>query len=207
MSLLFCLPQASPRSRAGRQPLSGLASACGGPGVGRQAGVGFRPLGKWERMWARPRLPPTFPPQARALPSPASLWTQAAGLCAFPRQTPLACPTPSDSPLPWPPATAVSWQEGAQGCAEATEPGVQGLPARRVWSGGLPVSVPRLAGRQGPVAGTCWASPSPLAFGPFLSSHREVSGLTANEKGQPLAGGRPGSEGSGRGPLGHSPPA
>lgn len=123
------------------------------------------------------------------------------------RQTPLACPTPSDSPLPWPPATAVSWQEGAQGCAEATEPGVQGLPARRVWSGGLPVSVPGLAGRQGPVAGTCWASPSPLAFGPFLSSHREVSGLTANEKGQPLAGGRPGSEGSGRGPLGHSPPA
>lgn len=52
-------------------------------------------------------------------------------------------------------------------------------------------------------------SPSPLAFGLFISSsqHEEGSDLTANKETQPLFGRKPGLDGSVRGLLGHMLPS
>lgn len=140
----------APRQEPSRQnspfPLPGwlLAPAWGGPGCG--AGVGFKPLGRWGRMWARPRLPAHLPPsRAQPLPSQASLWTQDQHSPSPGRRpSPVPPRVTHCSPGPQPPLSPGRRQ--AQGCAEATGSGARGLlsqegleqpdrPARRGWPG------------------------------------------------------------------------
>lgn len=87
-------------------------------------------------------------------------------LCAFPhRRTPLACSTPSDSLLPWPLATAVSWQEVGTRLYRSHSLVCKGLRARRseAVDGQHTAAGP---GTARPVAGSCRTcgsrvSPSP----------------------------------------------
>lgn len=89
-------------------------------------------------MWARPRLPAHLPPsraQGSASPVPVPGQPLDTGpALSLTGQTPLTRPAPSDSLLPWPTATAVSWQEAdarlcrSHGvwCERATRPGGSG---------------------------------------------------------------------------------
>lgn len=128
-------------------------------------------------------------------------------LCAFPhRRTPLACSTPSDSLLPWPLATAVSWQEVGTRLYRSHSLVCKGLRARRSeavdgqHTAAGPGTARPVAGSAGPVGAV---SRPPLAFGSFLSSSHHEEVVTPSS--QPLVERRPGLEGSGHGPLGHSP--
>lgn len=150
----------------------GQCLACHLQWAGLQAGVGFRPLGRWGGCGPRPRLPAHLPPsRAQPLPSRASLWTQDQHFPSLGRRP---SPSQSDSLFPWPTATPVSWQEaGARLCRShgvwyerATRPLGQeeGLRAAgQAAHGGWPGDS-KASGWDLQWPGGTSTSPSPLAF-------------------------------------------
>lgn len=148
LSVVSRAPRAPPGATQAERPLSPSWPAPG-PCPGCGAGVGFRPLGRWGRMWARPRLPAHRPPsRARSLgrPRPASGHRTRALLTG---RAPLARPAPGDSLLPWPAATAVSWQEAGTGLCRSHGAWCARAAQRRVrsCSGRLPEAARRQPGR------------------------------------------------------------